>query len=399
MKKKVVGVMLAAAMLAATGAPVAAAEVSGDTGIVTEQDAYALVQEAEENEGLVQQNGIGVASADISNLVVDTKNVNPGGTFTVGCTVNNATQVFFYYDYVQADGTHASYQTDLEDITCNGNYWTAKVHVPADVPAGVWRLDTIQMFDGNDESSYVWNAAVNPWMDDAPDLSSADVSVGGAAITTPAAPEAAPTAPAAAPEASAAPETSQAAAADLYIYSLDNNGCTIGMTTNIADSKEYRWLYYDTAAGTWGVAQDWTADNEWLNWKPEKYGDYVIQGEVRSTADNSKSATQSTSISYHPNIKGKCQMPYEGGGYLIGVESYDNPDNNYSYELLVLDCTKLASGDPNPWIYTSGQQKVSGNAFWTVWQPQYGYYWTLFRVYDANGNMIDQDCYSFQNAY
>ena len=80
------------------------------------------------------------------------------------------------------------------------------------------------------------------------------------------------------------------------------------------------------------------------------------------------------------------------------MESYDNPGSTYSYELLVLDCTKLANGDPAPWIYTSGRQIVPGNNFWTIWQPQYGYYWTLFRVYDANGKLIDEDCYGFQNA-
>ena len=67
--------------------------------------------------------------------------------------------------------------------------------------------------------------------------------------------------------------------------------------------------------------------------------------------------------------------------------------------MLILDCTLLAEGK-DAWIYTTGRCGVAeGNALWTVWQPQYGYYWTLFRVYDANGEMIDQDCYGFVNAY
>ena len=187
--------------------------------------------------------------------------------------------------------------------------------------------------------------------------------------------------------------------ADIYIASLDANGFTAGLVLDptATGNLEYRWLAYNEATGTWSTVQDWTAGNEWLNWKPDTYGKYVVQAEAREVG-TTDSVSASTGITYHPNIIGKCQMPYtgEGGGYLIGVESADNQD--YSYELLVLDCTKLAANDPAPWIYSSGQQKVSGNAFWTVWQPQYGYYWTLFRVYDANGNLIDEDCYGFENT-
>ena len=94
-------------------------------------------------------------------------------------------------------------------------------------------------------------------------------------------------------------------------------------------------------------------------------------------------------------------MPYtgSGGGYLIGFESYENPGQKYSYEMLILDCTLYAEGK-DAWIYTTGKCGVaSGNALWTVWQPKYGYYWTLFRLYDENGNMLDQRCYPFVNAY
>lgn len=100
-------------------------------------------------------------------------------------------------------------------------------------------------------------------------------------------------------------------------------------------------------------------------------------------------------------IKGICQMPYTGagGGYLIGFESYDNPNQSYTYEMLILDCSLLAQDLP-AWIYTTGRCSVdSGSALWTVWQPQYGYYWTLFRLYDENGNLIDEKCYGFKNAF
>ena len=68
-----------------------------------------------------------------------------------------------------------------------------------------------------------------------------------------------------------------------------------------------------------------------------------------------------------------------------------------SYELLILDCTLLSKGEP-AWIYTTGKNTVEyGNAFWAVWKPQYGYYWTLFRVFDEEGSIIDEKCYGFVN--
>ena len=182
----------------------------------------------------------------------------------------------------------------------------------------------------------------------------------------------------------------------VYVPSSDKNGITAGMTTSNLNKSdtEYCWLYYED--GTWKVAQDWKTGNEWLSWKPEKYGDYVLMARARSISNPAKGEEASVAVSYHPNIKGKCQMPYtgEGGGYLIGVESYDNAD--YQYEMLILDCTLLAEGK-DAWTYTTGKCSVPENSFWTIWQPQYGYYWTLFRVYDKNGNLIDEDCYGFEN--
>ena len=190
--------------------------------------------------------------------------------------------------------------------------------------------------------------------------------------------------------------------AGIYAAEQDGNGVLAGMVTSVTGSGdlEYRWLSYDIKADKWSVYQDWTVNSEWIQYNPGTYGDYLLQGEVRPAGNEGAVKSDCIGVNHHPNIKGKCQMPYtgEGGGYLIGVESYDNPNNAYSYELLVMDCTKYAAGDPNPWIYSSGQKKVSGNAFWTVWQPEFGYYWTLFRVYDENGVMVDEDCYGFENT-
>ena len=167
------------------------------------------------------------------------------------------------------------------------------------------------------------------------------------------------------------------------------------------DALEYSWLIYEASTGMWGMGQDWTDNAATFTWYPPAADDYMIMGKVRIKGTEEEFTSFITYKQEHdPNsiyIKGKCQMPYEGGGYLIGCETNCNPDQKLRYELLILDCTLLAQGK-DAWIWTTGQCGVSdGNAFWAVWQPQYGYYWTLFRVFDENGNMIDEECYGFEN--
>ncbi len=192
--------------------------------------------------------------------------------------------------------------------------------------------------------------------------------------------------------------------ASIYIASNDVNGITVGAVVDMNHQAEleYRWLTYDIRNNVWSEAQTWVKGNEWFSWKPAVSGDYLIQLQVRVFGNNE---TQTATIGYNyisedeVYIKGMCQMPYEGegGGYLIGVETNRNPEQSLRYELLILDCTLLAEGKP-AWVWSSGQCQVAqGNAFWAVWQPQYGYYWTLFRVFDATGNMLAEECYGFQN--
>lgn len=97
-------------------------------------------------------------------------------------------------------------------------------------------------------------------------------------------------------------------------------------------------------------------------------------------------------------IVGICQMPNpgQGGGFLIGVETTPLEKGNYKYEILILDCTLLARGE-DAWIYTTGKFETGTNSAWIVWQPEYGYYWTLFRIYDEKDNLLDEKCYGFQN--
>lgn len=393
MKKKLLSVLLASTMLLGTATTAFAeevnVEVAAETTDATADAADAAAAETAgitaDDEALVgasDEEGTGII--DLSTVTMSSNVANPGDSIVITCKTANVERIHFYYYYHTTSGEQELFQTHMGDYDAeNGNTsiydaatgtWTITMRIPADAATEVWELNDIQMSDGNGNYTYVsaWDT----------DLSKYSISVGGAAAATPATP--------------VTPAVSTTPTADFYIASMDNNGVVAGMTTNIsASTLEYRWLYYDIDADVWGVAQDWTANNEWLNWKPAKNGAFLLQGEVRDAADTSKTAHQCVGINYHCAIKGKCQMPYEGGGYLIGVESFNNP--GYQYEMLILDCTLLAEGK-DAWTYTTGKCGVSdGNAFWTVWQPQYGYYWTLFRIYDANGNLVDEDCYGFQN--
>lgn len=222
----------------------------------------------------------------------------------------------------------------------------------------------------------------------------------------------------------------QITGASIYIQEDDGEKVVCGLDVKLDQQAdlEYRWLIYDIDADQWDIKQSWIRNNQWFTWYPERSGKYLIRGEVRVAGGNStgdattgyekqKSGNQGGSgdgdnsetgggdsgsvDSDDVHIIGKCQMPYwgEGGGYLIGVETNKNPDQKLQYELFIMDLTLYAEGKP-AWVWSSGKIQVSeGNAFWAIWQPQYGYYLTYFRVYDEDGNLIDDECYGFANAY
>lgn len=171
---------------------------------------------------------------------------------------------------------------------------------------------------------------------------------------------------------------------------------------NLADTVEYRWVACNNKnPDQWFEVSPWTRDNNWINWTPEESGGYVFVCYARVVGNEEESMIQSSfGTEYHKQIKGICQMPYAGpgGGYLIGIESYDNPNHSYKYEMLILDCNLYMQGK-DAWVYTTGKCGAPENCLWTIWQPQYGYYWTLFRIYDANDNLIDEACYGFENIY
>ena len=103
--------------------------------------------------------------------------------------------------------------------------------------------------------------------------------------------------------------------------------------SNEEDAVEYRWVACDTKEPlNWFEVSPWTKDNNWMDWKPEKSGAYVLVCYARVVGNEDESLIQyAFGTEYHSGIKGICQIPYtgEGGGYLIGIESYINPNNSF----------------------------------------------------------------------
>ncbi len=190
-------------------------------------------------------------------------------------------------------------------------------------------------------------------------------------------------------------------AKEIYVKESDPRyGFKAYMETNAPSGAniEYSWYVSTDNGASWSLICDWDEEAYGIIAVPRKFGEYLIVAKARKAGDDSTTVSAAFAYSYHPAIKGICQMPYTGagGGYLIGIESYENPGNAYTYEMLILDCTLYAQGLP-AWTYTTGRCGAPDTCLWTIWQPQYGYYWTLFRIYDGNGNLIDEQCYGFQN--
>ncbi len=88
-------------------------------------------------------------------------------------------------------------------------------------------------------------------------------------------------------------------------------------------------------------------------------------------------------------LKGVCQMPNPNGeGFLLGLEARE--DDGYTGEISIYDCSQQA------WIAGTGRCYMDNNALWWIWNPSYGYYWTLFRLF-KNDEILAEECYGFQN--
>ncbi len=187
------------------------------------------------------------------------------------------------------------------------------------------------------------------------------------------------------------------------IYCMQNSP-SIKAGMNITKSNknaevEYRWEVYNTKCpqAGWIEVNSWSKSNQWINYTPDLPGDYLVVCHARIKGDIMSEITEAIGVPFtKPVIKATCQMP-SNGNYLIGFETFDNPGNQYSYEILILDCNLLALGK-DPWIFSTGKKQSKGNSLWTSWDPKPGYYWTLFRVYDKYGNVVEEQCYGFNTA-
>lgn len=183
---------------------------------------------------------------------------------------------------------------------------------------------------------------------------------------------------------------------DSLCWQMNDTSIDIGMVcTGQQEGTVFRWQAYDLDRKQWEQITNWS-DGNWASWRP-KIGSYWLQGQAR-TADGaviSKTINFRVSRNYPVYITGTYQGPNPyGEGCLIGVSTNINPNNKYRYELLILDCEKYQNGDPHPWIYGTGLNTTNGTSFWATYNPVHrGYYWTYFRIYDENNNMIEDKCY------
>ncbi len=163
------------------------------------------------------------------------------------------------------------------------------------------------------------------------------------------------------------------------------------------DKEDVEFKVVAVKDGEETVVSEWTKGENEVEWTPEVCGEYELKFMTRVNGDDETIKEETAEYSYHPALSGVCQMvDPEGRGFLIGLTNYDDLSDKYSCEMLILDCTLLAKGE-DAWVYSTGRCGFVDHMMWTTWNPQYGYYWTLFRVYDENGDMIDEICYGFEN--
>ncbi len=158
-------------------------------------------------------------------------------------------------------------------------------------------------------------------------------------------------------------------------------------------TMEYSFWVTNDKGKTYHKIQDWST-NPIFDWNPNLQGDLTLVGKVR-LKEMPAYESYATDTYFIGVIEATCQMPYtgQGGGYLIGLKTKDYAGTDLKFELLIYDCNLQT------WVWSTGICETGTNSFWALWQPIYGYYWTLFRVYDNDGDLLEEQCYGFVNAW
>ena len=149
-----------------------------------------------------------------------------------------------------------------------------------------------------------------------------------------------------------------------------------GTETNDPEA-EYRWMYYDLAAQTWGIIQDWSHKQEAV-WKPKKFGNYWIHAEARTSAGATVSATIGYSVVDFYVKPGSLQVTttdHLSYQIQLPVESND-PNLKYTYQIYDL---------------RTEQWSVIGTSSSAVWTPAVsGDYWVHAVLTDSDGTTYEK---------
>ena len=154
---------------------------------------------------------------------------------------------------------------------------------------------------------------------------------------------------------------------------------------------QYRYLYYDVAAGAWGVISEWTTESS-VKWQP-KAGEYWIQ----VSAIDGKGTAVTKTIGYTANK--------DYTGYYITLNGMCYIMNDNSIDVGVAYETN-ASGVNFKWqAYNLDNKSWSLVADWTganwvTWKPEQGNYWLYVEAMTADGTTESTImCFAAQKDY
>ena len=154
---------------------------------------------------------------------------------------------------------------------------------------------------------------------------------------------------------------------------------------------QYRYLYYDVAAGTWGVISEWTTEST-VKWQPN-VGDYWIQ--VSAVNGDGTGVTKTVGYTSNKNHTGS-YLNLNGMCYIMNDNSIDVGvayETNASAVSFKWQAYNLDNGGWNLVSDWTG-------ANWVTWKPEQGNYWLYVEAVTADGtsqNMVM--CFAAQKDY